>query len=64
MQEFRERTQRCREQNDRNGILVNARLQGVSRTLNVLDRGARKARLTGRAVTRASGYGRVVSTRA
>ena len=26
MQEYRERTQRCREQNDRNGILVNGRL--------------------------------------
>ncbi|HEX5161002.1 MAG TPA: flagellar protein FlgN [Steroidobacteraceae bacterium] len=26
MQEYRERTLRCREQNDRNGILVNARL--------------------------------------
>jgi len=28
MQEYRERTQRCREQNDRNGILVNGRLHG------------------------------------
>ncbi len=28
MQEYRERTQRCREQNDRNGMLVNSRLQG------------------------------------
>jgi flagellar biosynthesis/type III secretory pathway chaperone len=27
MQEYRERTQRCRDQNDRNGILVNGRLQ-------------------------------------
>ena len=27
MQEYRERTRRCREQNDRNGILVNSRLQ-------------------------------------
>lgn len=27
MQEYRERTQRCREQNDRNGMLVNGRLQ-------------------------------------
>ena len=30
MREYRERTERCREQNDRNGILVNARLQRVS----------------------------------
>ena len=30
MQEYRERTQRCREQNDRNGILVNSRLQRVT----------------------------------
>ena len=27
MQEYRERTQRCREQNDRNGMLVNSRLK-------------------------------------
>lgn len=27
MLEYRERTARCREQNDRNGVLVNARLQ-------------------------------------
>ena len=32
MQEYRERTQRCREQNDRNGILVNGRLQQDART--------------------------------
>jgi flagellar biosynthesis protein FlgN len=32
MQEYRDRTQRCREQNDRNGILVNGRLQQESRT--------------------------------
>jgi flagellar biosynthesis/type III secretory pathway chaperone len=30
IQEYRERTLRCREQNDRNGMLVNARLQPVS----------------------------------
>lgn len=29
MQEYRERTRRCREQNDRNGMLVNSRLQRV-----------------------------------
>jgi flagellar biosynthesis/type III secretory pathway chaperone len=32
MQEYRDRTQRCREQNDRNGILVNGRLQQEART--------------------------------
>jgi flagellar biosynthesis/type III secretory pathway chaperone len=32
MQEYRERTQRCRELNDRNGILVNGRLQQDART--------------------------------
>jgi flagellar biosynthesis/type III secretory pathway chaperone len=32
MQEYRERTQRCRELNDRNGILVNGRLQQEART--------------------------------
>ncbi len=32
MQEYGERTRRCREQNDRNGILVNGRLQQEPRT--------------------------------
>jgi len=32
MQEYRERTARCREQNDRNGMLVNSRLQQDGRT--------------------------------
>jgi len=32
MQEYRERTQRCRELNDRNGFLVNGRLQQEART--------------------------------
>ena len=32
MQEYRDRTQRCRELNDRNGMLVNGRLQQESRT--------------------------------
>jgi flagellar biosynthesis/type III secretory pathway chaperone len=32
MQEYRERTQRCRDQNDRNGLLVNGRLQQDART--------------------------------
>jgi flagellar biosynthesis protein FlgN len=32
MQEYRERTLRCREHNDRNGLLVNGRLQQEGRT--------------------------------
>ena len=32
MQEYRERAARCREQNDRNGMLVNSRLQQQGRT--------------------------------
>ena len=64
MQEFRERTQRCREQNDRNGMLVNARLQGVSRTLNVLDRGAQEGQTYGPGSDNTPGHGRVVATRA
>jgi flagellar biosynthesis protein FlgN len=32
MQEYRERTQRCRDQNDRNGFLVNGRLQQEANT--------------------------------
>lgn len=32
LQEYRERTQRCRELNDRNGFLVNGRLQQDART--------------------------------
>lgn len=32
MLEYRERTARCRDQNDRNGILVNSRLQQDGRT--------------------------------
>ena len=32
MQEYRDRTQRCRELNDRNGFLVNGRLQQEART--------------------------------
>ena len=32
MQEYRDRTQRCRDQNDRNGFLVNGRLQQEANT--------------------------------
>jgi flagellar biosynthesis/type III secretory pathway chaperone len=51
MQEYRERTQRCREQNDRNGMLVNGRLQQDSRTY-------------GPGSDESGGYGRKLTTRA
>ena len=51
MQEYRERTQRCREHNDRNGILVNGRLQQEARTY-------------GPGSDESGGYGRKLTTRA
>jgi flagellar biosynthesis/type III secretory pathway chaperone len=51
MQEYRERTQRCREHNDRNGILVNGRLQQEARTY-------------GPGSAESGGYGRKITTRA
>jgi flagellar biosynthesis/type III secretory pathway chaperone len=51
MQEYRERTQRCREQNDRNGLLVNGRLQQDARTY-------------GPGNDEVGGYGRKLTTRA
>jgi flagellar biosynthesis protein FlgN len=51
MQEYRERTLRCREHNDRNGLLVNGRLQQESRTY-------------GPGSDEAGGYGRKLTTRA
>src|SRR5262245_13662714 len=53
MQEYRERTQRCREQNDRNGILVNGRLRA----------GAQEGRAYG-PVRDHSGYAHKLTTRA
>jgi len=64
MQEYRERTRRCREQNDRNGILVNARLQRVSSMLNVLDSGAQEGRTYGPGSDKSRAYGRKLTTRA
>jgi len=64
MQEYRERTQRCREQNDRNGILVNRQLQGVSGKLNVLDGGSQEGRTYGPGSDTSGGYGRKLTTRA
>ena len=54
MQEYRERTQRCREQNDRNGILVNGRLHA----------GVKEDRTYGPGSDQARGYGRNLATRA
>jgi flagellar biosynthesis/type III secretory pathway chaperone len=51
MQEYRERTQRCRDQNDRNGMLVNGRLQQETRTY-------------GPGSDESGGYGRKLTTRA
>jgi flagellar biosynthesis/type III secretory pathway chaperone len=55
MREYLERTQRCREQNDRNGILVNTSLQRTPGT---------EVRTYGPGCTPASGYGRKLTTRA
>jgi len=51
MQEYRERTLRCREHNDRNGLLVNGRLQP-------------EARSYGPGGDESGGYGRKFTTRA
>jgi len=51
MQEYRERTQRCRDLNDRNGFLVNGRLQQDARTY-------------GPGSNEADGYGPKFTTRA
>src|SRR5689334_8429518 len=51
MQVYRERTQRCRELNDRNGMLVNGRLQQDARTY-------------GPGSDETGGYGRKITTRA
>jgi flagellar biosynthesis/type III secretory pathway chaperone len=55
MREYLELTRRCRERNDRNGILVNARLQRVP---------GMEVRTYGPGGGQASGYGRKLTTRA
>jgi len=57
MQEYRERTRRCREQNDRNGILVNGRL-------NELEGGNQEGRIYGPGSDQGRSYGRKLTTRA
>jgi flagellar biosynthesis protein FlgN len=64
MQEYRERTRRCREQNDRNGILVNGRLQGVSSMLNASGGSSQESRTYGPGGDSNPGYGRKLTTRA
>jgi flagellar biosynthesis/type III secretory pathway chaperone len=56
IEEYRQRTRRCREQNDRNGILVNARL-------NVPEGGTQGARSYGSGGD-TNGYGHTLTTRA
>jgi len=63
MREYRERTQRCREHNDRNGILVNGRLQAVSGTLESHDGSGREGRAYGLG-SEQGGYGHKLTTRA
>jgi flagellar biosynthesis/type III secretory pathway chaperone len=64
MQEYRERTLRCREQNDRNGKLVNSRLQGVAGILNALERSDGDGRTYGPGGGEIRGYGGKLTTRA
>lgn len=64
MQEYRERTRRCREQNDRNGVLVNGRLQQVSGMSNASDGSAGEGRTYGPGSGETGGYGRKLTTRA
>jgi len=64
MQEYRERTLRCREQNDRNGMLVNSRLQRVAGMLDVLDGGGQEGRTYGPGSGKNRGSGRKLATRA
>jgi flagellar biosynthesis protein FlgN len=64
MQEYRERTRRGRELNDRNGMLVNARLQRVAGRLNVLDGRAQEGRTYGPGGDASHSHGRMFITRA
>ncbi|MEO7773966.1 MAG: flagellar protein FlgN [Steroidobacteraceae bacterium] len=61
------RAKRCRELNDRNGILVGARLQRVSNMLGMLNAGGRDSQVYGPQGTSPSGTatpGRMVAARA
>jgi flagellar biosynthesis/type III secretory pathway chaperone len=64
MQEYRERTLRCRELNDRNGILVNGRLQPASSLPGAPDGRAPEGNTYGPGSDHGRGYGRKLTTRA
>ncbi len=64
MQEYRERTLRCREQNDRNGFLVIGRIQRTSGRLNVLNGGAPAGNTYGPGSGTNRGYDSKLTTRA
>lgn len=64
MQEYRERTQRCREQNDRNGFLVIGRMQRTAGKLNVLNGGTPDGHTYGPAGGKNRGYDSKLTTRA
>ena len=63
MQEYRERTQRCRDQNDRNGMLVNDRLQRGSAAPNAPGGSAAKGSTYGFGSDKSS-HGHKLTTRA
>jgi flagellar biosynthesis/type III secretory pathway chaperone len=64
MQEYRERTQRCREQNDRNGFLVIGRMQRTSGKLDVLNGGKPEGNTYGPDSGKNRGYGSKLTTSA
>lgn len=64
MQEYRESTQRCREQNDRNGLLVIGRIQRTSARQNPLDGGAPAGNTYGPGSGNDHGYDGKLTTRA
>jgi flagellar biosynthesis/type III secretory pathway chaperone len=64
VQEYRERTQRCREQNDRNGFLVIGRMQRTSGQLNVLNGGSPDGNTYGPGSGKIRGYDSKLTTRA
>lgn len=64
VQEYRDRTLRCRDENDRNGKLVIARLQRTSGALDVLHGASRDSDTYGPGSGQGQGYGRKLTTRA
>lgn len=64
VQEYRDRTQRCRDLNDRNGFLVIGRMQRTSGQLNVLNGGTPDGNTYGPGSGKIPGYGSKLTTRA